>query len=962
MAKAEVQLIGVLPGASHLREALGRFASGRCTVTGFDDALLKLGANYLPEDGDASYLPFADLIVRLLACCEIEAIRLATHGHLSAAIGLACRALPSESPFSDAARFTGTHTRIEQALRDLRHWGIDSDSLQVTARSGPGHEQRRLQSLAEVEVEVTTTLGRIGRELLSDQIGRLLPANPVHPLPFKRVILLSGSEPPPRYLKVIRWLSDHGVPVVILAPWLKNSQQLVDNLQAMSGSLEVPVSEPAESIWVHSLFGKEAVLDEAPEVGIVSTGDRLSECEWAIREAMELNSTGLRYDAMGVFTRDPERYGPLLRSSAQRLGIPVSVSVAAPLLTNGFASFLLRLLTALSDDSPRGLIPLIGSSYSGLSRDEQIHIREKIRELRVARTWSWEALRDWLLSWEPSSATLSGAVTWKVELGIAQGSMAEWHGRLQSLIESAALNTRVGAPESPTRDSDLRAMAALLRATADSASVEEAHGGIQRNFAEFSRRCASLWESEVMVTVSETGGIRMCTQADSLPELDVLFVVGMLEGSMPRRRREDSILRDTDRALLNQHLGLTPPLPDSFAVARKERDIFLTLCASASKCLVFSYPRTDEESDNVPAFYLSELERCLEGRIQKADRPVGEFVPVMDECRAFSDGRLRAALDLPEVLLSPQGLTEHDAIGLVTPDFELPIEIDELGKALTCSFQSAFRFRLRLFDREHQDPASRLTGIPQKALLAGAKSPNEARTALESAITDLLESSRAESENWEIALIESAASRLVNEWIQREFAARELWARDEADAAYNFKLDERLKHEMKISGKTVRFSARIPAMYRIGDLSVIQLFRRSAPDKSPFEDNSKVSDWIRFGLLLLSQHGRAKGVALEVDGYNGKRSLLVAPSESSSFLRSDQAEGLRRIGVADSIPSLAEQVKSAVRQAVDQLSEGSIRPTPSEACKFCAYGDLCRFSAENASYGLQPGSVEGQGT
>ena len=87
----------------------------------------------------------------------------------------------------------------------------------------------------------------------------------------------------------------------------------------------------------------------------------------------------------------------------------------------------------------------------------------------------------------------------------------------------------------------------------------------------------------------------------------------------PKRRIEDPILNDEDRIFLHHHFSDLPPLKDSFSVARSERDLFIRLCSVAEKKLVFSYPQTDETKDNVPAFYLTELEKILTEKLYKYD-------------------------------------------------------------------------------------------------------------------------------------------------------------------------------------------------------------------------------------------------------------------------------------------------------------------------------------------------------
>ena len=107
-------------------------------------------------------------------------------------------------------------------------------------------------------------------------------------------------------------------------------------------------------------------------------------------------------------------------------------------------------------------------------------------------------------------------------------------------------------------------------------------------------------------------------------EYRVVFVAGMLERVFPVQIREDPLLSDWERAIMNA--GLEHPLQERLPRQSLERYLFYLAVTRASERLYFSYPHIDlEGKESLRSFYLEEVQRLFDGKVpvvkQKLARP-----------------------------------------------------------------------------------------------------------------------------------------------------------------------------------------------------------------------------------------------------------------------------------------------------------------------------------------------------
>src|SRR5204863_2891942 len=88
-------------------------------------------------------------------------------------------------------------------------------------------------------------------------------------------------------------------------------------------------------------------------------------------------------------------------------------------------------------------------------------------------------------------------------------------------------------------------------------------------------------------------------------DAEIVIALGVVEGRFPKRRAEDPILLDVDRAAINQKLG-SNKLRLSYEKAEDDQREFYRLMCSAPN-ITLCYPLTFGESPEVYAAYLDEL-------------------------------------------------------------------------------------------------------------------------------------------------------------------------------------------------------------------------------------------------------------------------------------------------------------------------------------------------------------------
>ena len=684
---------------------------------------------------------------------------------------------------------------------------------------------------------------------------------------------------------------------------------------------------------------------------IRSAPDPLAECEWALRGCLEAGP-----DRCGLYVRDLPAYAPLLAAVSRRLGVPVCAPQRVPLLTNAFARLTLAVVEAVAGHDVRALRPVLSSSYLALNGRERRGVETGLRDAYRKGFRQWESLGAWAatqgLPW------LIRILEWREAARSAGDDLGGWLDRLRSLVHELPWHGAYGGAAYDA-NRDVRAFSAMQTALANEASVERALGTTALDLAAFARRCRALWDSSDVSVPTPEVGVPVATHAAALTGVHTLFVLGMLEGSFPRRASQDPILGDDERRAISRLRIGEPPLPLSDDRAAEERDEFYRVCAAATHRLVLSYPLADDARDNVPAFYL-EAASLAAGGATRRDLSRDLVAPLEEDCVAPADSAMRTALDAPREKPAASTLADEAARALVgTPAGERTAS--ELRDALRCPFLYASRHRLSLRPNRRENRWYRLSSLPQAASLAAQPDPDAAKAALDEALESRLDLLAAEVPDWEVPLLRAGGKRLIADWLRREFAARKLWPMDEGSLRLDVPFGEEGVRSTMPSG--VILSGVAPAVSRFGATKTMHLYGGPLP---PAKDLSE-ADRLYFGLHLLALFEPGCSVQLEVESTGGRRTRLRVDRGGTVARRTGEGLDMEWL-VEEDDREIARRiffdgVKASLRLALRTVESGDMRPSPGDACDSCGFGELCRrsrlFGEEDSPFGADLRSLGG---
>jgi hypothetical protein len=411
----------------------------------------------------------------------------------------------------------------------------------------------------------------------------------------------------------------------------------------------------------------------------------------------------------------------------------------------------------------------------------------------------------------------------------------------------------------------------------------------------------------------------------------------MAEGRFPRRRVEDPVLTDKDRAEMSQFLD-GPPLESSEDWAKMERDYFYEICAVPEKSLHLSYPWMVGDSESIPAFYLVDVRRICEISDDEQFSRRAHTAPKA-EAKSVSDLRLLSALESPRTAQGPNQTT-----GAVAKQIEV-LERLELDPARFRDLnQCAFKFSAsRLFDSPvtDRDNYGLLIRIPEMAGLLRQPTEESARRALEEMTEQFLDDISPQVPRWELSYLRKAAEQHMEGWIRREFDSRERWGRNWEDTKLGVRFgEEPLQGEVK----RMKLLGKVAGVTNLGTVCTVHLYRRSAPTVTS-EGKLDVPVLLqKFGLYMAAaQQVPNKQLRVEIEGIANARTMIVL-AQDEDHVQSVKSAGLHVITLSGihGNRSLFENLIQLRDDSLLRLKANPWEPSPGDHCQYCDVASLCR--------------------
>jgi ATP-dependent helicase/nuclease subunit B len=296
-------------------------------------------------------------------------------------------------------------------------------------------------------------------------------------------------------------------------------------------------------------------------------------------ELLALLGTGTPPERIGLVCDSVDRWRASLDAVFGPLGIPYAVEHGPRLGDTPFGRAMLALLRFAWLSGGRGeLFAFLRSPFSGLERRATDFVEGRLRGRAIADPTRVE---------EESERLRGAPIPALVELRSVQEPVAAAHRLLRTMVRNAW-----GLEAPPTTDDarrDARAYQAAIRVLDELQSFATLDG--QRPSAE--EVVAALERTTVRPTAAgERGHVAVLDYPRARTRLfDVVFLLGLEEGSLPHRGRPSPLLDDDARRELGGRLERPNPV-------ERDRYLFYTACTRAERQLVLV--REAASDDGVP--------------------------------------------------------------------------------------------------------------------------------------------------------------------------------------------------------------------------------------------------------------------------------------------------------------------------------------------------------------------------
>ncbi len=942
---------------------------------------------------------------------------------------------------------------LGESLRDLKLSGVTPEML----LSGVDDAARRLDDPAFARK--ATEIGRLysayqqfleshglcDEEDLPGHAARQIASGVEHGIDWKKtpIVLVDGFYRFSRMWRgVLAAIAGRGVSVAVTLPYdelrpllFASPMRTLESLEAEFAVTRVllnrPASSPASTLnrLEHGLFtpsgpGPSATLDKIQEdpggyaVQIFDAPNPYTEVEMVVRAlCREQRTNGTPWSRCAIIVRSAGEYADLIRSVGEAYGVTISAGQGRPLAEHPCIKTLLTLFSVfLSDWRREDVIGFLKSSYTPASKlaADSLRLRARRRALRQGRE-GWRKLAEEALEkGEALAEILSSMLESDRRLISEKHAPNEMTNAIEECVKAVGLAR-------PKDEESAAALGQWNETLKQVALVARLTGAGQISFAEFHKDLLAALRSTPfsppLNVVNAKGEAVTLIEPYDAGQLDARFVIvmGLTERVFPRRVNEDPFFRDEERDAL-RGLGEID-LEKQSDRADDERLLFYMAVTAAKERLILSFPRSSEESDTLPSFYLDEA-RALFEHIPLEIRTLADVAPRPEECVSDRDRLLAECLALSgDDVLSDDGAATAEFRAVLASRL-LP-RLPELTEALRQAYASPRRYSITEVETYNTCPFRHLMkyGLKLRALSDGAGAADKGtllHAVMRRTFRRRRDSLRIDAGD-EVQNLTTALTGELSECMQ----ARAIDASPHRRRMMLRSLTDTLR---ELAGREIRYAGLFGASPSYFELSFGQEPDDESDDEeiAQGEERDYDSHSTQEPLMIPGNEGESAiqlcgaidrvdmlpddrraiildyklGSSVEWDRIKQGRSLQVplymmaveqlwGKVGAVACYESPRDRGRRRFyrrsevdirvfqpvaGVEDgkmAKPLSADEYMEAsfaaqqsVRQAVAGIRAGYVMPTPGEHCRFCDYADVCRMARDGVHDG-QPYDATG---
>ncbi len=343
-----------------------------------------------------------------------------------------------------------------------------------------------------------------------------------------------------------------------------------------------------------------------PLVTLFDAPNPYVEAEMVAREFRRIHTEGgVVWDDFAVILRGMGDYAPILAAVFERYEIPLGTDGAERLRENPLVKTVLQLLAVVRRGWQRDdVLAFLKSSYTAPDRLAVDGLRHRARIAGVRQG------RD---KWFDLAVTTGGVIEETLcemarfeALFTLDAEPPEHAARVKEVVAQFGMETRIKDGE-PTR---IRRDEAAWREACEGMSALGQMSAFGENsllsFAQFHDALLGLWNAASATASAEGDRVRVAEPYDARQRpVKVAAIMGLTERVFPRRVSEDPFLRDDERAALRRTGGID--LEPQKNRSDDERFLFYLAVTAPSDQLLLSYPRSSNESDTLPSFFLDEV-------------------------------------------------------------------------------------------------------------------------------------------------------------------------------------------------------------------------------------------------------------------------------------------------------------------------------------------------------------------